>query len=520
MKIAIALAAASTLAAWTRAGAAQSPDGRWSGDNVILISLGNVGANRMSLYGYPRPTTPRLDAWARGGVVFSEAFTPASWTLPDGASLFSSLYPYTHGVWMRMNHNSLDPRVRTLPEILRDAGYATAAFTGGLDYDPRFSQMRGFQTAPRNPHFTHFSISVPQAWKWLDAHKDRKFFLFLHGYDTHCPFWADAPWRGRFSDALPRSPGIDFSHCIRGFSNSKNYTAYYAGGCVGMDDNGNCTDAQRKTPVVLSTADVAYLSARYDETLTMEDDWVGRFLDSLDPKLAAKTIVIVLADHGEMFAKHGRFGRAGTRRGTHYDDVLHVPLILKFPGLKSRVVSGLAQSIDVMPTILSALGLPIPAISQGRSLLTMAEGGPPVNRYAYSGMAYNLWSDGKTYDRRALPISVTESIRDERWKLLHERFYIPPKSDEPLDPSLDARKLATDPSGLRYSDTFELYDVRADPEELKNLADERPGTREQLWKRLQEWSAAAFRAAAAIPAQTKPIPSSLLKEAREHGYWQ
>jgi arylsulfatase A-like enzyme len=506
--------------------AAAEPDaakdaGRWAGDNLILISLGNVGANRMGAYGYPRKTTPKLDAWAKDALVFEEAFTPASWTLPVGVSLFSSLYPYTHGVWMRAEHNSLDARTRTLPEILRDAGYATAAFTGGLDYDPRFSHLRGFQTTVPTPHFTHFTTVIPEAQKWLKDHSDRKFFLFLHGYDTHCPFLADPPYSGAFTADSRPSPGIDFSHCIRGFSNSKDYTAFYAGGCVGMDDKGNCTDEQRKAPVELKQNDIDYLSGRFDDAMLEEDALVGGFLDSLDPRLLAKTVVVVVGDHGEMFAKHGRFGRAGTRRGTHYDDVLHVPLFIRLPGERGRRVGGLAQTIDVMPTVLRALGLPVPDGAQGRDLDPLIRGGAEVNAYVYSGMGYNLWSDEKTYDQRALPISVTESIRDARWKLLHERFYVPKRGGAAaLDPDETAVKLVVDPNGLPYSETFELYDVSKDPEELKDLAKDDPAVVSDLWSRLQAWSAGAFKAARASPSTTQPIPPSVLQKARERGYWQ
>src|SRR5437016_2069819 len=84
--------------------------------NVIMISLGNVGASRMSLYGYSRKTTPRLDAWAHNALIFESAITAASWTLPVGTSLFTSMYPYTHGIWTRNTHNSLDPKIKTLAE--------------------------------------------------------------------------------------------------------------------------------------------------------------------------------------------------------------------------------------------------------------------------------------------------------------------------------------------------------------------------------------------------------------------
>ena len=97
--------------------------------NVIMISLSNVSAEHMSLYGYERVTTPNLDAWAKDAIVFENAFTQSSWTLPVGVSLFTSLYPYAHGVTDRYENNVLREDIATLPEILRDNGYTTAAFT-------------------------------------------------------------------------------------------------------------------------------------------------------------------------------------------------------------------------------------------------------------------------------------------------------------------------------------------------------------------------------------------------------
>ncbi|MCR4287815.1 MAG: sulfatase-like hydrolase/transferase, partial [Deltaproteobacteria bacterium] len=89
------------------------------GCNLIMISLSNVSAERMSLYGYSRPTTPKLDEWAKDALVFEDSFTQSSWTLPVGTTLFTSLYPYAHKVMNRFHENILDPKIRTLPEILR-----------------------------------------------------------------------------------------------------------------------------------------------------------------------------------------------------------------------------------------------------------------------------------------------------------------------------------------------------------------------------------------------------------------
>jgi arylsulfatase A-like enzyme len=490
----------------------------WRGDSVILISLGNVGAARSSLYGYPRKTTPRLDAWAKSALVFDDAFTPASWTLPVGVSLFSSLYPYTHGVNMRWTHNSLSTRTVTLPELLRDAGYATAAFTGGLDYNPAFSHLRGFQTAPENPNFTRFSTTLPQAEAWLKDHADGKFFLFVHGYDAHCPFASDPPYAGSFSRGIEHSAGIDFEHCLRGFRGSDGYVAQQRS-CANAEHPGDCSDARGRESIRLTPRDIDYLGARYDDSLLEEDALVGGFLESLDPKLLARTLVVVVADHGEMFAKHGRFGRAGTLRGTHYDDVLRVPLLMKLPGVPGRRIDGLAQTIDVMPTLLAALGLPAPAGVQGRDLGPLISRGVPVNDAVYSGMGYNLLPDERNDIARSMPVSVTESIRDARWKLIHERSVPPPPPGSAAAHDAGLAALMAE-GAAKSSDTYELYDVAADPEELKDLAPRRPDLVESLGRRLKAWGDAARAAGGAAPAGSVPVSHTLIDAARKRGYWQ
>jgi len=320
----LALLAAVCLAA--SPGQAALQPGRYQGYNIILISLGNVGTQHMSAYGYERKTTPNIDRWAAKATVFENAFSPASWTLPVAASLFTSLYPYTHGVVMRDYQNSLSPAIMTLPEIFRQAGYRTAAFTGGLDYYRDFSFMRGFSEAARNPNFTQSRVTLAQAKAWLRKNGDRRFFLFVHGYDAHCPFDPPASAQGVFSG--PRRGAdvqVDSKRCFRGLRRGAEgrYDVFAFQMCRNQEGCKPCgpRPAQR---LVLRQADVDQLRDLYDETVLGLETRVGAFLDSLDERLLRKTVVVLFSEHGEMFAKHGRFGRAGLVRGTHYDDVLHV----------------------------------------------------------------------------------------------------------------------------------------------------------------------------------------------------
>ncbi len=496
----------------------------YSGYNVIMISLGNVGTQHMSLYGYPRKTTPFIDNWAQDAVVFESFFSPASWTLPVATSLFTSLQPYSHKVLHRRHDCLLDERVKTLPEILKDAGYRTASFTGGLDYAHSWGMMRGFMDYDNNQPFTSLKTTFKQAKLWLDNRSGKNFFLFIHGYDAHCPFTPPDDVEGIFSANSGKNSKVDNAVCLRGYENIKsdNCVAYYF------------KDFESKK-VILKKDDIEYLKDLYDEEVFYEDSLLAGFLKSLDRGLLENTIVIITAEHGEMFAKHGRFGRAGTVRGTLYDDVVHVPLVIKFP--KGRVlpkrISALAQTVDVMPTLLDILGIPAPGHTQGRSLFPLMESDTQINDYVFAGTRYWL---NPFYQF----VSVNESIRSKEWKLIHEEREAIDWSEEirsklPLSGSEDFEEESKDrwlPLRMRkweeekqigYDDIegdeiYELYDVKNDPEELNNVKAKFPAVFKELKKRLEAWSAKAksFDIKNISAEQFSP---EMRKKIKEHGYW-
>ncbi|MCX5796086.1 MAG: sulfatase [Elusimicrobia bacterium] len=485
---------AAALPASARAPAPGCPD-----CNLILISLSNVGASRMSLYGYRRKTTPHLDRWAEKALVFENAFTPASWTLPVGVSLFTSLQPYSHQILRRDLHNSLSPDLKTLPEVLRDHGYRTAAFTGGLDYFTGSSHLRGFQDTIDNGEFAGFNTTLPQAKAWLAKNSSQKFMLFLHGYDAHCPFYPTPAYRGLFSDPKSTSPLVDPDSCIRGYASPAPGHALgpvfkTVGACSGFR-----THCAFGPEVPMTRRDIEALSDIYDEKLAEVDALVGEFLESLDAKLLEKTIVVVFADHGEMFEKHGRFGRAGNIRGTLYDDVTRVPLLMRFPKGPRRRVSGLAQLIDVMPTVLQELGVEMPPQRQGSPLLPALLSGAGPNRYVYAGASYGPHPSYYRYR------SENDMIRDAHWKLIWEEStpVAPGKPPAVLGPARQA---------------IELYDVEHDPQELHDLAEAQPAVAKDLLDKLLAWRDAARRSAGPEPA-AQAMPQKLVDKARERGYW-
>ena len=482
--------------------------------NLIMISLGNVGTAHMSLYGYPRQTTPALDRWAKDAVVFENAFSPTSWTLPVGTSLFTSLYPFAHGVTMRGQKNMLNKSIPTLPEILQRAGYATAAFTGGLDYYKGFGHMRGFDTVADNPDFTGYQTTLPQATQWLSAHESKNFFLFIHGYDAHCPFVPPAaPILGTFTGGRPAAT-FDASRCLRGYKQSKDgYVVYPSFRCDLDKTSLECAVAatpDEPKPFVLKGADIDHLQDMYDEDVLSVDAQVGRFLASLSTQTLAQTIIVVYCEHGEMFAKHGNFGRPGAFRGMLYDDVVHIPLLVRLPTPNPARVRAMVSIVDIMPTLLDLLGIPNDARlkMQGKDLRPLIEGqDAQVHDRVYAGSTF-LFGRHFPY---AKPMDAA-SVRDPEWKLIREDA-VPEKF---YNLSKDAMKKQ---GALKPQIIESLYHVAKDPEELHDLAKQRPDVVARLKKDLRRWREECRRLLSERTPSTQKLPPSLLRSAKDHGYW-
>lgn len=467
--------------------------------NVILISLGNTGANHMSLYGYERDTTPRLNEWAKDAVVFENAFTQSSWTLPVITSVFTSLYPYTHTIIDRKATNVLDPDIPTFPEILQNNGFKTAAFTGGLDYYPLFSYMRGIDDFEINPPFTGFDITLPQAEDWIGKNRNNRFFLLIHGYDTHCPFTPPDELRGVFSDRANKPALSNEDVCFRGFREKEGdiYEVYYF-------KNKTENRAPNASPIVqfyLTQENARYLEDLYDEEVLAVDQKVVHFLESLSNEILDKTVIIIFSDHGEMFGRNGRFGRAGSIRGTLYDDVLKVPLVIKIPNTTGKRVVELAQLIDIMPTLMDILGIDISRNRiQGQNLRGIMKGEKNVlhNKFSYTGTVFGRFNNERVrtfYENK----TVNESIRNVEWKLI--------------------RELVFDESDNVIEETYELYDIVNDPRELIDRKNEEPIILRQLQSKLRKWRTEALAFFEETDSQTQDIPDELIEAARERGYW-
>jgi arylsulfatase A-like enzyme len=202
--------------------------------------------------------------------------------------------------------------------------------------------------------------------------------------------------------------------------------------------------------------------ALYDGEIFNADEQIGALLDDVKSLgLAEKTIIIFYADHGDMFGKHGRFMRGGPLRGTFYDDVLRIPLVIHHPRLGPRTVDELVQLLDLGPTILDLVGLaPVPGF-RGKSLRPLVEGRSGGNEYVFAGSAFTPSAHNPFFQHE----SVIYSVRSKEWKLIFERI-----------------RFSVGPQ-----ETFELYDLKKDPEELEDIARTKPEVVTKLKQVLLEW---------------------------------
>lgn len=331
--------------------------------NVVLVTLTAQRADRLGAYG--GPATPALDGFAASGLVFERAVAQVHWTLPAQATLLSSRYPTSHGVLKR--GQALPDDAMTLPEVLKLYDYATGAFVSGLDLDASLGLTQGFDVyddqtagAPMRP----LSGTLDAALGWLDAVGDGPFLMLVQSYDAHDPYCRDGeppvagePLAGRLLE--------------RTF-------------LKGLD------------PGALSEADRAAVVACYDQGVASNDAGVGRLLGELDRRgLSEETLVVVLAEHGETLGEHGSFDRFGSQ--DLYQPVVHVPLVVRGPGVQVGRTQRQVEVVDLMPTVLDWLGLPVHWEAQGESLASLwrgevvAEAGPAFSETGDGGWAVTSW---------------------------------------------------------------------------------------------------------------------------------
>lgn len=340
--------------------------------NVVLISLDTLRADHLSLYGYPRETSPHIDAWARsGGIVFDDVVASAPWTLPSHVSLFTGLDAPRHGV----NHNRPAPNsLNMLAEPLRRAGYATLAVTGGGFVHSSFGFSQGFDQywsyGVQMGYDDEIEVEIARACAQLERFARRPFFLFFHTYEVHNPFRPRQPHFGAMSNH-PDDVMVDVENLPQSADDG-----YLDHRRLVVQQNG-----KRVRPLADDEFDLAV--DLYDAGIAHTDAMLARVFRRLEHLgIADRTLVVLTSDHGELFGEHGVVNHVSL-----YEGNLMVPLVIMDPRRRDyRHVEDQVRLVDVAPTVLEIIGQDSLADVDGVSLVPLLEGGrlPDSARFAWS----------------------------------------------------------------------------------------------------------------------------------------
>jgi len=420
---------------------ARLPEARPEAPNVLIVVLDTVRADHLSAYGYHRMTSPTIDRLAAGGILFERAYSTSSWTLPAHASLLTGLVPHDHGA----TTTRLGPESPTLPELLSSRGYRTAAFSANAMWFTRGHGFgRGFVTfgdlfqtpgdmVGRTLYGRMFdeyiapSVHLPPllgrttaveinraALSWLDSGTSSvPFLLVLNYFDAHGPYEPPQPFRRQFS-AGPNPGGLLRSETLQ--------------------QRPRLTREQLQSEIDAYDGGIAYL-----------DDQLRQLGDELEERhLADDTITIVTSDHGESFGEHDLY----THRSALYLDLIHVPLVLQWPGRLpgGRRVDATVSIADLPSTVADLLDLPTPSSNWAPSLVPVLTDplAPDARPYPVQELAQMPFDE---FNWVPAYRGAMRSIVTPRWHYIEH-----------------------DTMGA------ELYDVAADPTERVNLIDTPEGT--------------------------------------------
>ena len=417
--------------------------------NLILISIDTLRADRLGCYGYARPTTPFLDRESHDGVLFADATAPSSWTYPSHASLFTGLYPGRNGATRLEQRMRKD--VASLAEWLAARGFRAAGVVSSTLF-AGYGLERGFEKLEYvDPGGPEPSQVTAHAVDWLKAvDRSRPFFCFIHYLDPHSDYSSlpefEAPFVGPYSGPATGKSEQLFQH-IQGF-------------------------------VHFDAADAKHLSDLYDAGVRQQDAELEKLFAHLQSAgFLADSLVVLVSDHGEEFLEHGEVMHGLSQ----YEESVRVPFLLWGPGVPRDVrVQENVSLVDVMPTVLDLLGLSAPEGLDGRSLRGLWESPgsarPPRSLFVEA----DLDPPGPTA-RRMVP-GDDLAVRRGNFKLV-------------LDPS---------------SNTVRLFDLTRDPHETKDVAAEQPALVSELRAELERFR--ARRAAPTTPEELSAEDMRKLEE--------
>ncbi len=378
--------------------------------NVVLVLVDALRADRLGCYGHPGGATPHLDALARRGWRFEQAYSAAPSTVRSVASLFTSTLPFVHRidgpVGDERRLSVLPEEFLLLPEVLRAHGYWTAMVTTTGWVTPEANYDQGVDAYRLTGRADRELLEA--AMQLVSTHPAGPFFVYLHLLDLHDYYHATRLFRAGEPPPVGLSPRL---LALRGEPPAAIYDALY------------------RQPETFSAEDVRWLERAYLRELRATDELIGELVGRLEAVgLRDDTLVVVVSDHGEQFLEHGRLVHGGD---AFYNEVLRVPLLLAGSPIEApRVVSAPASTLDLFPTLLELLRIDLPPVLQGVSRAAGVDSGPLV---ATDGRTWKLIAGGwsyiyaahhdrqELYDLRRDPYERLDVAAEQRAKVLEMR---------------------------------------------------------------------------------------------------
>jgi arylsulfatase A-like enzyme len=422
--------------------------------NVVFISVDTMRADHLGCYGYSRPTSPRMDALAADGVLFSQAIAPHVPTAPSHTTFYTGLDVFGHTIAAHLPKHKLSPKRLMLPQILQRHGYSTAAvdnmvtlgrglgswFARGYDY------YSGFRYEP-----SRLSGGKPQAatltkraLELLKLMRRDPFFLFVHYWDPHTPYRPPPTHDSMFYEGDPRDPRHTSLDVLEDLAGS-----YYSAVLADMNMTG--------------VTDIEYPIAQYDAEIRVVDDQIAEILNALQRYgLTDRTLIVLVSDHGEALGEGGLYFE---HHGL-YDAVVRIAAIMSLPDAlpSGRRVDAMVAGYDLAPTILDLLGV---------------ETGQDIS-YPLTGASLVPLMSGEAGDGHS-SILLTEAtrqgsygLRTKEWKLI-----LPVTQDAQGRPLPDFYGNPRSPEPL-------LYHLPTDPHERHNVAEQHTDIARALTKELGE----------------------------------
>ena len=323
--------------------------------NVLLITIDTLRRDHVSAYGYNHQTTPAIDAFIKSSTVFTKGYSSAPLTVPSITSLMTSTYFSQHQV--ANNASAFDKTLPTLAEVLRNNGYSTAAFVGNAVLRPNRGLDAGFNVYNAYLPDSEINRRLPErnaqqltdaALAWLGTHRQERFFLWLHYQDPHAPYTPPPPYNSMFLPSRPSAVQLTVVPNVTGDGGIPPYA------------------------LLPGHFDPAYYVSQYDGEIRFADAGIQRILSALEEsELRRNTIIVILADHGESLGENHFYFSHGHNVTP---ELIDVPLVISVPkkGFEKRTYP--VQNVDVGPTVLRLLNLPVPPTFRGQVLFRTDSG--------------------------------------------------------------------------------------------------------------------------------------------------